>query len=65
MKISVMGTGCVGGYFGGLLAKAVQDVTFLARGPHLDAIERDGLRVASDLSGELTADARAPMTLGP
>ena len=59
MKIAVMGTGGVGGYFGGLLARAGQDVTFVARGPHLDAIKRDGLRVASDLSGEFTVDARA------
>jgi len=59
MKIAVMGTGGVGGYFGGLLARAGQDVTFVARGPHLDAIKRDGLRVASDLSGEFTVDAKA------
>jgi len=59
MKIAVMGTGGVGGYFGGLRARAGQDVTFIARGPHLDAIKRDGLRVASDLSGEFTVDATA------
>ena len=54
MKIAVMGTGGVGGYFGGLLAKAGEDVTFIARGPHLDAIKRNGLRVESTLSGTFT-----------
>ncbi len=33
MKIAVMGTGGVGGYYGGLLAQAGQDVTFIVRGP--------------------------------
>jgi len=47
MKIAVMGSGGIGGYFGGLLAKGGEDVTFLARGAHLAAIQRDGLRVES------------------
>ncbi|MBI4736364.1 MAG: 2-dehydropantoate 2-reductase, partial [candidate division NC10 bacterium] len=34
MKIAVMGSGGIGGYFGGLLAKAGEDVTFIARGAH-------------------------------
>ncbi len=54
MKIAVMGTGGVGGYFGGMLARANEDVTFIARGPHLDAIRQHGLKVSSDLSGEFT-----------
>ncbi len=48
MKIVVMGTGGVGGYFGGRLAKKGIDVTFIARGGHLDAIRRYGLRVESE-----------------
>ena len=52
MKIAVMGSGGVGGYFGGLLARAGEDVTFIARGAHLEAISSNGLRVVSDLSGE-------------
>lgn len=60
MRIAVMGTGGVGGYFGGLLAKSGQDVTFIARGPHLEAIGRNGLKVVSDLSGEFTV--RSPAT---
>jgi 2-dehydropantoate 2-reductase len=59
MKIAVMGTGGVGGYFGGLLARAGMDVTFVARGPHLEAIRRNGLAVLSDLSGEFTVRASA------
>lgn len=42
-----MGTGGIGGYFGGLLAKNGQDVTFIARGPHLQAIREKGLLVKS------------------
>ncbi|MDA0769955.1 MAG: hypothetical protein BZY79_01975 [SAR202 cluster bacterium Casp-Chloro-G4] len=59
MKIAVMGTGGVGGYFGGLLARAGEDVTFIARGPHLQAIKNSGLRVFSDLSGEFVAGSQA------
>ena len=47
MRIAIMGTGGVGGYFGGLLAQAGEDVTFIARGRHLEAIQSDGLRVKS------------------
>lgn len=47
-----MGTGGVGGFFGAKLALAGHDVTFIARGAHLEAIRRDGLRVATD-EGEL------------
>ena len=36
MKIAVMGAGGVGGYFGGMLANAGEDVTFIARGAHLE-----------------------------
>jgi 2-dehydropantoate 2-reductase len=59
MKIAVMGAGGVGGYFGGLLARAGEDATFIARGAHLDAIRRNGLRVVSDLSGEFTVQSKA------
>lgn len=47
MKIAIIGTGGVGGYFGGRLAKAGNDVTFLARGKHLEAILSRGLIVQS------------------
>lgn len=47
MKILIMGTGGVGGYYGGLLAKHGNDVTFIARGAHLQAIQENGLKVKS------------------
>lgn len=47
MKILVAGAGGVGGYFGGLLAQSGHAVAFLARGPHLEAIQRHGLRIHS------------------
>ena len=45
MKIAMMGSGGVGGFFGGLLANAGHDVSFIARGSHLEAMRRDGLRI--------------------
>lgn len=47
MKIVVMGTGGVGGYFGARLAASGADVTFIARGEHLKAMQRDGLKILS------------------
>lgn len=47
MKIFITGTGGIGGYFGGLLAKAGLDVTFLARGENYKAIKENGLVVKS------------------
>ena len=53
MKIVIFGTGGVGGYFGGKLAQAQNDVTFIARGKHLEAIEKEGLTVKS-IHGDFT-----------
>jgi 2-dehydropantoate 2-reductase len=47
MKIAILGAGGVGGYYGGLLARSRQEVTFIARGAHLAAIRERGLRVES------------------
>ena len=49
MNIAIIGTGGVGGYFGAKLAQAGYNVTFLARGAHLDAIKSNGLKVKSIL----------------
>ncbi len=49
MRLAVMGTGGVGGYFGARLAAAGEEVTFVARGAHLEAIREHGLRVESKL----------------
>jgi 2-dehydropantoate 2-reductase len=59
MRIAVMGTGGTGGYFGGLLARAGEDVTFIARGKHLDAIRKNGLAIKSVLAGDFTISAKA------
>jgi 2-dehydropantoate 2-reductase len=53
MKIAIMGSGGVGGYYGGLLAKAGQELTFIARGAHLQAIRDKGLHVKS-VHGDFT-----------
>ncbi len=53
MKIVVLGSGGVGGYFGARLAASGADVTFIARGGHLQAMQRDGLKLLS-ANGDLT-----------
>ena len=59
MRIAVVGAGGVGGYFGAKLARAGESVVMLARGPHLDAIRRDGLRVRSAPEGESVTKVEA------
>ena len=53
MRIAVFGAGGVGGYFGGRLAQAGEDVVFIARGAHLQALRTHGLQVES-LKGDFT-----------
>jgi 2-dehydropantoate 2-reductase len=45
MRIAIMGAGGMGGYLGAKLDAAGEDVTFIARGAHLDAMRRSGLRI--------------------
>lgn len=59
MKIAVIGTGGVGGYFGSRLAISGHEVTFVARGPHLEAILKNGLKVVSPLGQTLILPANA------
>ena len=59
MKIAVIGTGGVGGYFGGRLAEAGNEVWFVARGRHLEEIRRCGLKVKSRLGDILVKPANA------
>ncbi|HMK37716.1 MAG TPA: 2-dehydropantoate 2-reductase N-terminal domain-containing protein, partial [Bacteroidota bacterium] len=47
MRFAVIGAGGVGAFFGGMLASGREDVMFLARGSHLDAMKKDGLRILS------------------
>ena len=68
MRIAVMGTGGTGGYFGGLLARAGEEVTFVARGAHLETIRKNGLAIKSVLAGDFTIPATAtdnPSDIGP
>lgn len=68
MRITVMGTGGVGGYFGARLAQAGCEVGFVARGPQLQALRTQGLRVESPL-GDIHLPAPhasdQPVDLGP
>lgn len=59
MRIVVIGAGGTGGYFGGLLARAGEDVTFLARGTQLEALRTHGLTVKSRIAGTYSAPVHA------
>ena len=68
MKIAVIGAGGVGGYFGARLAAAGEEVAFVARGPHLEAMRRTGLQIHSALGNLTLSPVRAtadPATVGP
>ncbi len=58
MRIAVMGAGSIGGYFGGMLSLGGNEVTLIARGAHLEAIRRGGLRFVTD-DGEFTVHCEA------
>src|SRR5258706_13060512 len=58
MRFLVLGAGVVGGYFGGRLAEAGGDVTFLVRGPRAALLAEHGLTVESPLG-----DFRVPVTV--
>jgi 2-dehydropantoate 2-reductase len=58
MRIAILGSGAVGGYYGARLARAGHDVTFVARGAHLAAIRERGLAIRSPL-GDFVARAAA------
>lgn len=68
MKIAVMGTGGVGGWFGAKLALAGEDVTFIARGEHLLAMREKGLKIFSP-TGDMLVDpvkvTSDPAGIGP
>lgn len=67
MRVGVIGAGGIGGLYGGLLARAGHDVSFLARGPHLRAIQEHGLQVRSAQFGTFSVNGRAsndPRDLG-
>jgi 2-dehydropantoate 2-reductase len=55
MRILIVGAGAVGGYFGGRLAQAGRDVTFLVRPKRAEQIQAQGLRILSPMHGDFTA----------
>jgi 2-dehydropantoate 2-reductase len=59
MKAAVIGAGGVGGFLGGLLARAGHEVSFLARGAHLAAIRANGLTLKSVEVGDFTVRTKA------
>ncbi len=68
MRIVVIGAGGTGGYFGGLLARAGEDVSFLARGTQLEALRTRGLTVKSHHAGTFSLPVHAtsdPQEIGP
>jgi 2-dehydropantoate 2-reductase len=68
MRIAIVGSGGVGGYFGGRLAATGTDVTFLARGAHLEAMRAHGLRIDSPKGNVHLANVKAesdPAAVGP
>src|SRR5437016_5954967 len=68
MRIAIMGSGAVGGYFGARLAAGGSEVTFIARGAHLAAMRERGIIVESPLGDIKLPQVRAsdnPSTIGP
>ena len=68
MKIAIVGSGAVGGYFGAKLARNGEDVSFIARGAHLAAIRERGLSIRSPKLGDFVVHAPAydsPSAIGP
>lgn len=59
MKVVVLGAGGVGGYFGGRLTAAGNDVTFVARGAHLEAMRKNGLKIKSQRGDLLITEVKA------
>jgi len=59
VKVLVMGSGGVGGYFGAKLARAGEDVAFVARGAHLEAIRAHGLTIKSTTDGDFVVQSHA------
>ena len=59
MKILIMGTGAIGGCYGGLLARSGEDVVFAARGDNLKAIREGGLKVESETFGKFSVQPEA------
>jgi len=67
MKFAIVGAGAIGAFAGAMLTKAGEDVTLIARGPHLRAMQEHGVRVRGEI-GDFEAHPTAtddPSTVGP
>jgi len=58
MKFAIVGAGAIGAFLGAMLARAGEDVTLIARGPHLRAMQAHGVRVRGEI-GEFQVDTKA------
>ncbi len=67
MKIAIYGAGAIGGYLGALLSEAGEDVSLIARGPHLTAMQKNGLTLHMQDKTIVSRAVRTdnPMELGP
>ncbi len=67
MKIAIMGSGGIGGYYGARLQQGGADVTFIARGEHLKAVQQNGLALEGDRAIHLPKVKATddPSTIGP
>jgi len=68
MKIAVMGTGGMGGYYGALLARQGEEVSLVARGAHLETIRKNGLTIKSIHGDFISNPVKAtdnPAEIGP
>ena len=67
MKFAIVGAGAIGAFVGAMLSKSGEDVTLIARGPHLRAMQERGVRIRGEI-GEFEAHPAAtddPATVGP
>ena len=64
MKLAILGAGAIGGFLGARLTRAGEDVTLIARGPHLKAMREQGLRVI-EAGGEYTVRPKCTDDFGP
>jgi 2-dehydropantoate 2-reductase len=62
MRIAMMGSGGIGGYLGARLDEGGEDVVFIARGAHLEAMRRSGLRLKSQVGDTVLGRVRATET---
>ena len=68
MRVAIVGAGAMGSFFGGVLARAGEDVSFIARGPQLAALNDSGLTIRSTMIGDCTLAVEAtddPNQVGP